>query len=167
MLPIGVLSLADSGYHGEPSNLNAVLLSHGGLTMRICTITFGFALLFATVLIAVADDAPPANSKKTFRFFLEANESQQRLVAVPALENEKPPKNVTVVTCDSLRFEKTGIVFVNVTMESEENRITAAEMTVKLDKMSGPDVSWDVSDDFKMTLKIAEAKQRFLSEHTR
>ena len=135
--------------------------------MRICSAASCCVLLLTTFLVAVADDAPNANVKKRFRFFLKFNESQDQLLAVPASQDEKLPKNCTAVTCDSLRFEKNALVFVNVTMESEEDRVTATEMTVRLDKVSGSEVSWDVSDDFKMTFKTAEAKQRFLERHMR
>ena len=135
--------------------------------MRRYTIASCFILVLATVLFAVADDAPSAKTKTSFRFLLQPNESKDRLIAVPASENAKPPKHGTIVTCASLRFEKNAIVFIDATLESEGERITATEVTVQLDKVSGLDVSWNLSDDFKMTLNTADAKQRFLKEQTR
>jgi hypothetical protein len=135
--------------------------------MRRCTIASCFVLVFATALFAVADDAPSVRPKRSFRFFLQPNESKDRLLAVPASETDKPPKNGTIVTCANLRFEKNAIAFIDATLESEGERITAKEVTVQLDKVSGLDVSWNLSDDFKMAFKTAEAKQRFLKEQTR
>ncbi|GAA4458993.1 hypothetical protein GCM10023156_37900 [Novipirellula rosea] len=86
---------------------------------------------------------------------------------MPASENDEPPKNGTIVTCASLRFEKNAIVFIDATLESAGERITATEATVQLDKVSGLDVSWNLSEDFKLTFKTAEAKQHFLKEQKR
>lgn len=135
--------------------------------MHRYTIASCFGLVFATILFAAADDAPSVQATKTFRFLLQPNESKDRLIAVPASENDKPPKNGTIVTCASLRFENNAIVFIDVTLESEGERLTATEARVQLDNVSGMDVSWKLSDDFKMKLKTAEAKQRFVQEQTR
>ena len=135
--------------------------------MRASAMACCLALVLTVIFAAMAEEAPSTSAKGTFRFFLHGDESNDRLVAVPVAENEKPPNDGTLVTCESLRFERNGIVFVNVTMESEESRVTAAEMTARLDKVSGAEVSWDVSDDFKMEFKTAEAKRRFLERHMR
>jgi len=71
------------------------------------------------------------------------------------------------VTCDSLRFERNAIVFVNATIESEDERITAAEATIQLGKVSDLSVPWKLSDDFTVSFNTAEAKQRFLRKQTR
>jgi hypothetical protein len=135
--------------------------------MRRHTIASCFILVFATGLFALADDTPSVRAKNGFRFILQPNESKDRLVAVPASENDKPPKHGTIVTCASLRLEKNAIVFIDATFESEGERISATEATVQLDKLSGLDVPWKLSDDFKMKFKTAEAKQRFIQEQTR
>ena len=125
------------------------------------------ALVLVTVLVAVANDAPSTSPKKVFRFLIQADESQEHLLAIPVSEKEEPPGNGFIVTCAGLRFERNAIVFVNVTMESKDNQITASDMTAQLDSVTGPNMPWDASDDFKMSFKTADAKQRFLQTHTR
>ena len=131
------------------------------------TIVSCFILIFAAGLFALADDTPSVRDKMSFRFILQPNESKDRLIAVPAAENDKPPKDGTIVTCASLRFEKNAIVFIDAIFESEGERVTATEATIQLDKLTGLDVPWKLSDDFKMKFKTAEAKQRFIQEQTR
>ena len=142
--------------------------------MRRCTTISCFAAVLVTVLYAIADDQPAGatatsvdkkRSEKKLRFAIRPSKVKDRLLAVAAAEDGDVPKDGMIVTCATMRFEKNAIVFTDVLIESQGQRIATKEATVRLDKVSGSNVSWDFSDDVKLTFTNKDAVKRFAAEN--
>ncbi|WP_436717213.1 hypothetical protein U8335_09475 [Roseiconus lacunae] len=155
----------------QPSDLGRNIVScsdpfsvpHGGFQMYRFASLACVALAFLA-FSGTAEEPTSQDAITLFRFVLQPNQQSDRLTAVPVDKNYKLAKNATIVTCTSLEFENNAIVFINATLESEGEHINATRVTVQLDRISGTNVAWKLSDDFKITPKTNEARKRLLKE---
>ncbi|WP_143544001.1 hypothetical protein [Rhodopirellula sp. MGV] len=107
------------------------------------------------------------NADAKLQFAIEYDQAQDRLYAVSRASANKASKTAMLVTCDTIRFEPNSIVFTNAELESPGQKIKADAATVRLDRVTGSNVSWHFSENATISMSGKDAAESFLKESSR